>query len=253
VKRLRDGLTLPSRVRYAIWRATGSRRVLRVARRDGTRLALRPPPTTDLDTAYELYVGECYRCPRPLDPAGVRLVVDLGANVGYSCLLWCRQFAAARVIAYEPMPAHLEQLRLNLAMNGYAGRVDVVPAAAASRPGRLLMSDDENRSSAFPAPGAPTIEVPAVDLFTDLGSRRIDLMKMDIEGAEYALLADPRFGRLDLGALVLEWHARPGDEDGRWCEETLRAAGYDTVRGPQGASSGILWAFRPSRARSGAE
>ena len=48
-----------------------------------------------------------------------------------------------------------------------------------------------------------------------------------VEGAEYALLADPRFFALRPRAIVMEWHATEAHPDGeRWCVERLTDLGY---------------------------
>ena len=45
-----------------------------------------------------------------------------------------------------------------------------------------------------------------VDVFATLEGH-VALLKIDIEGAEWAILEDPRLAALDAEAIVLEWHA----------------------------------------------
>ena len=70
-----------------------------------------------------------------------------------------------------------------------------------------------------------------------------DLVKMDIEGAEWALLADPRLKDAAISAIVLEYHGRSGDE----AADLLHAAGFatDSPRDKDGGM-GLLWAWRPA-------
>ena len=75
----------------------------------------------------------------------------------------------------------------------------------------------------------------------------IDLLKMDIEGSEYPLLADSRFERLDVKALVVEWHVtaeHPASEGRDWCLERLHQLGYQTQITCDEVDHGIIWAFR---------
>lgn len=242
--RLRDRMVWPDQVRYLAWRVIGQR-PLTVRLKTGERVVLRKPPATDLDTANELFVQQCYRSPRPFASDAVRQVIDLGANVGYSVVHWLRQFPEARVVAFEPHPAHCRQIRRHLQLNGGVGRVTLVEAAAGTAAGAAILTDEENRSSLIGA--AEGLTVPVVDLFATVGGEPIDLLKMDIEGAEYPLLADPRFADLRPRVVVLEWHTIPALASGpEWCERRFAEYGYGTTRTWDAGDHGILWAFAES-------
>ena len=82
-----------------------------------------------------------------------------------------------------------------------------------------------------------TITVPMIDTFS-LGS--FDLAKIDIESAEWSLLADERFAQL-APVVVMEWHERGrGDMT---IDEALEAHGYSV----QHTEPGIVWAFASPR------
>jgi FkbM family methyltransferase len=133
-------------------------------------------------------------------------------------------------------------LRENLRRNGLKGRVVVHPAAAGVREGRMFLSD-QGMSSRVSSAGRPgDLSVPVVDFFEEVGDGPIDLLKIDIEGSEYALLADARFAQLSVHTLVLEWHPTPdfpGDSGGAWCRERLAAAGYVVEE-----HKALLWGWR---------
>jgi FkbM family methyltransferase len=209
-------------------------------------MILRPPPSTDLDTAYELFVAECYRNPVPdLNPDSVECVVDLGANVGYSCLYWLEQFPNAKVIAFEPHPMFASQLNAQLRLNGWCERVELHPVAAGIRPDNLMLSDAENQSSLLWTKGARPLPIRVVDVFPLLNGRRIDLFKMDVEGWEYHILGDARFAALAIRILVVEWHCTPQQPNGReWCVRRLRDLGFQTIEGQRFLGNGILWGYR---------
>ncbi len=122
MRRLRDLFTLASRLRYLGWRAARSSREFRASLQTGERLIFRPAPATDLGVAYEVFVSEAYRPPRPLRRE-VHTIVDVGANVGYATVYLASRYPAARIIAFEPHPRHVGQLAKQLRANDLDRRV----------------------------------------------------------------------------------------------------------------------------------
>ncbi len=246
MKRLRDLLTPMSQLRYLAWRAFPAGRKVTVRLRTGERFSLRPEPATDLDTAFELFVAEVYRPPFPLDVAATRRIVDVGANCGYSTLFWASSYPQAHIVAFEPHPVHLSMLERNVALNALTDRLTLHRAAAGVRNGEIEFLDAESRSSTVDVPAGNALRVPLVDFFETVGTEPIDLLKMDIEGGEYALLSDPRFARLPIRTLVMEWHRTSERPDGKaWCERTLAELGYEVTPGIwTGEVNGLLWARR---------
>lgn len=251
MKRLRDQLTRLSWLRYLAWRALPRGRRLTVRLRSGERLMLRPPPATDLDTAFELFVAEVYQPPFPVEPEATRRIVDVGANCGHSLIFWARHYPRAHLVAFEPHPVHLDVMEHNVALNALGGRLTLHRAAAGTRQGEVEFLDAENCSTIVEAPPeGRTLRVPLVDFFEAVGSEPIDLLKIDIEGGEYPLLSDPRFARLKVRNLVMEWHRTAERPDGKaWCERKLAELGYEVRPGIwTNEVNGLLWA-RPREAR----
>jgi hypothetical protein len=76
---------------------------------------------------------------------------------------------------------------------------------------------------------------------------RADLVKMDIEGAEWAILADARFREAPPRALVIEYHGEgcPGTDPRAEAERALRAAGMEVESSAERRDGhGVLWAWR---------
>ena len=96
------------------------------------------------------------------------------------------------------------------------------------------------------AEGEEGIEVPVVDVLPDLLDA--DLVKIDIEGAEWPIVADRRFPELRARAVVLEYHAWgcPVEDPRALAEQALRAGGYDVVHAGQKPAfgAGVLWGWR---------
>jgi FkbM family methyltransferase len=117
------------------------------------------------------------------------VILDCGANIGYTVLNYKRQFPRAEIVAFEPDPQFAPLLRRNLERNG-APDVQVVEAAAWTADGRATWAMEEKDGSRLTPQGtaaAPTVEVATVDMARYL-DREIDLLKLDIEGAEFQVV-----------------------------------------------------------------
>jgi FkbM family methyltransferase len=125
---------------------------------------------------------------------GPEVVVDLGAHVGASVLFFAMRFPKARIVAVEPDPVNFAKLRHNV---GSMRQVTLVNAAVSERSGTITLYsagrlDGWKSSSTRPATRwqAP-IDVPSMrldDLLAGAGITDVDLLKIDIEGAEYDVL-----------------------------------------------------------------
>ena len=112
---------------------------------------------------------------RLLSPGMVFL--DIGAQMGYYTLVASRSVGATgRVFAFEPDQRHISLLRRSLRENGVRN-VAIVPVAVFNETGKF-----DIQFSAW----APKRSVPAVRLDDYFAGKdkRIDLIKMDIDGAE---------------------------------------------------------------------
>jgi FkbM family methyltransferase len=122
------------------------------------------------------------------------MVVDVGANIGFYTLLLSQLVTdTGRVFAFEPMPLGLERLRTNLRLNAVRNvevRAEAVAAGSGSARFFLGPSDHTSISSLQPIEGAEVIDVPCTTLDAVLTDcPRIDLLKMDVEGAEAHVLS----------------------------------------------------------------
>lgn len=123
------------------------------------------------------------------------LVVDAGANLGWFSLVLAR--CGARVVACEPMPANADLLEANVTANGLAGLIKVhrVGLGAATDSATLELSSrnqGDHRVTAAPTGRKPTVTIPIVPLDDVVAGRRVDLLKMDTQGSEVAILRGGR-------------------------------------------------------------
>lgn len=165
--------------------------------------------------------------------------IDLGANWGYFTLLAAAATGpAGAVFALEPDPRQFAALTANVAMNQMA-HVAALQVAASAREGRVSLSGydegDTNRGVsrlADPAAGGRRFDVAAtsVDALTS-GSPGVDVVKIDVEGAEDLVLEGMSRGLTArrYRAVILELHPeilRGKGIDPASCISTLQASGY---------------------------
>lgn len=151
------------------------------------------------------------------------LCFDVGANVGLYTLLLARH--AAQVVAFEPAPRNLRHLWAHVQRNGL-DNVQVIPAAASDSQSMTGFETgrDPGRGHLSDSAGQIVTTVRLDDVAARLG-RMPDLIKIDVEGAEAAVLR---------GAIDILRHRRPtlllsthGPKVRRQCMDLLTVLGYE--------------------------
>jgi len=244
VIRLRDQFSIGGTLAYLLWRASGSSRAIRVRLKSDAVISMRPEPADDVATAYEVFASGVYRPPRPVPEKEIRYVVDLGANVGYSCIFLANRFPHAFIAAFEPHPDHAALARKNFRLNhGLAGRIELFERAAGIADGLKYLTNAGVRSTIQVSPEAGSLPIVVVDILEALRRAPCDLLKIDIEGSEYEILEDRRFHSSLARVVVVEWHHVEGIDGENWTRCLLQRAGYCVERGVSYGHMGILWGF----------
>lgn len=127
------------------------------------------------------------------------IFVDVGAHVGmYTCRLARK---AKQVVAIEANPKTAQALQHNVVINGQANRVRVVPYAAWDVAGEKVELYDANGTESGGSTGAVKLREPGVPVgkaptttvdMVCVSCPRVDLVKIDVEGAEARVLAGAR-------------------------------------------------------------
>jgi FkbM family methyltransferase len=210
--------------------------------------------TPDLNTLEQVVGQGHYELPGDVEAALRSLrrpleVVDLGANIGLFGALLLGRFPDAHVVAFEPDPdnaeVHARSVRANDGL-----RWELVPACAGTVDGEVAFAAGDYANSRIADNGRDgAITVPVRDVFPYLD--RVDLLKVDIEGAEWELLSDPRFAGVPATVTALEFHpwGAPGDPRTA-AASALRDAGYAVRDAELHAleGHGMLWGVRaPAR------
>jgi FkbM family methyltransferase len=207
--------------------------------------------TPDINSLEQIFRLDHYEMPpeirRTLESVRAPLrVVDLGANVGLFAAYIRKRFPGAAITVFEPDPSNLYVLRRSAEHDPRPW--EVVAACADVRDGEVLFSAGRFTNSRVERNGNPEGRtVRAVDVFRYLVAA--DLVKIDIEGSEWPILADPRFAELSARVVALEYHAHlcPTEEPRELAHELLRNAGFEAREredfdSPPG--HGMIWAWR---------
>jgi FkbM family methyltransferase len=138
------------------------------------------------------------------------LILDCGANIGVTVLHYKRLYPKARVVAFEPDKGICGVLRKNVLENG-ADNVEVVEAAIWTAAGEHTFLSEGADGSRLVERGEALYEsneyaVKTVRFADYLEVGTVDFVKLDIEGAESAVLADcaNRLGNIE--QMVMEFH-----------------------------------------------
>lgn len=179
-----------------------------------SRIAGFDVPFCSLD-AFEYLFGEVFVKHSYLVSLSTQqpVIVDAGSNIGMSVLFFNLLWPKATITSFEPQPAAFKCLSELIRDNHLDGRVTAHQAALAASsgkldfyvddaaPGSLLASLDSDRMS------KNSISVEA-KLLSNYISGPIDLLKMDIEGAEFDVLSDlVHSGAISqVKSIILEYH-----------------------------------------------
>ena len=195
-----------------------------------------PFTPVSLYTLHQVWVSELYAGQLPSD---ARTIIDLGANIGLTSRWLLSKYPDSRVVAVEPETTNLAVLKRNLKDVRSA---TVVEGCIASKDGEvfLALASQADSHHVTDHPGASTLRVPAVSMPTLIarcGLDEIDLIKIDIEGAEADLLKDSAAWIRRVKCLVIELHERelPFEE----LERRMASYGFRVDRSPRFAQDRI--------------
>ena len=217
-------------------------------------LTLRPVPIratvprSSLLTFKEIFLLEEYEPPFRRMAAAAPVVLDVGGNIGFFALYAFLRRPRAKVFSFEPVPAHFELLEEQRAAHPHFDWT-ALPVAVADRAGTVDFFYDETHSadgidpsaSLFSSSASGTVAPPSgrlrvetvglADWLASAGISRVDLLKLDCEGAEYPILyglPDAVFTRIR--HIIAEVHpGRNATENSGSLADFLRKKGYRVV------------------------
>jgi FkbM family methyltransferase len=146
---------------------------------------------------------------RTLAAGETPLVVDCGANIGLSALYFASHLPKAKIVGIEPARDNVELARKN---TGHNSLIEIIEAAVHDQATTLELVNPEAEKFAYQvrearARTATSVEAVTIGaLMQRHGARRNLIVKVDIEGGEYALFRS-NTGWLDYtDLLIVETH-----------------------------------------------
>ncbi len=185
-------------------------------RREHGPIVIRPG-TADQAVYDEVYVAREYA----IDVGSPRLILDAGAHIGLASLYFAQRFPKALVVALEPESRNFALLEINTRQ---AGNVVPINAALWRDDSTLEIRDLSVDNWGFQVrertAGAGVLAVDILSVLNKYSADRIDVLKIDIEGAELEVLGGAKDWIDRIGMLIIELHDRfrPG------CSSALRDA-----------------------------
>lgn len=170
---------------------------------------------SDINVLLQILVDRECEQSLPFEP---RFIVDAGAYTGYSALFFAHRYPNARIVAIEPNQANFDLLRQNCAD---LPNITPVHGALWYRQEQLDLGNQGDASWTFQvrpaaAEGAGLVRGYSVDeLMRSFEAPEIDILKIDIEGAEREVFTMGERGWLDATrSMIIETH-------GPECERAL--------------------------------
>ncbi len=171
--------------------------------------------TSDAETFKQIFVNQEYESPNL--PKTCRTIVDLGANIGLAAVLFGQKYPDARILSVEPEPGNYGLLVRNTAALG--DRIGTRHAAVWTRNGSINLHTEDRQGASLDAWGVQVSETRQSEKVTECatlgafldqaGMDRVDILKVDIEGAELEVFShgvDDWLPRVDL--IIIETHER---------------------------------------------
>jgi len=177
--------------------------------------------TSDVAVIGEIFVDQVYAVDLPEPP---KVILDFGANIGLASLYFACKYPGAMIHAFEPVQQNFALFQIQCSLNqlknvhGHAfglGDRDRMMTLSMDKSGLYGGLHEVEKGK----PQADSFEVPirnvrAVLDELDLGT--IDLLTIDVEGAEYDILMALESRMSSIHCVVGDFHAVDGDVDRLW-------------------------------------
>lgn len=170
--------------------------------------------TSDIPTFIQVFIKKDYDF---LVEKCLQTIVDAGANIGLAAIYFANKYSEAQIFAVEPEASNYAMLQMNAAPYD-----NIIPLNAAlwDENEEIIVVDPGHGKWGFMTEGKSgqeghlgnichTVKGMTVDrIMDDNGLEGIDILKIDIEGAEREVFRDPSawLGKVD--ALIIELHER---------------------------------------------
>jgi len=171
-------------------------------------------PSSDIPTCRQVFFDHNYDCMTAGQP---KVIVDAGANIGLAAIYFANKYPDAKIIAIEPENSNFELLKNNTEL--YPG---IIPEQAAlwhvnedinvidAGYGKWgFMTEMKNSQEKLPGRICHAVAGMTVDrIMRDYALEKIDILKVDIEGAEREVFSSTSAWLDKVDAIIIELHDR---------------------------------------------
>lgn len=212
--------------------------------------------TENIDRIYQLRNGTKFQTHYSLDAATIfviyvrrdygkmpddAIIVDIGANIGVYSVYASLMGKNNTIYAYEPVPETFGHLSENIKINDCQDKIIPFNYAIASKKEKrkIYLVDSVNNTIVESDRDLPSVEIETItlaDVFVENNLEKIDLLKLDCEGAEYEIfynLPDEYFPRIK--EIRMEFH---GQKKGEELRDYLKTKGFKINK----FKKGNIWA-----------
>lgn len=163
--------------------------------------------TMDYCAFEQVFMDGDYEIPADPEP---QFILDGGAHAGYASIYFANKFPNARIISVEPEPSNFQMLVEN---TKHYSNVTPINAAIWNRRTRLDIINPDDKNMSFQvgtsSSGNGLVETITLDEILNMSDHHfIDILKLDIEGAEKEVFSSSENWLERVGILIVELHER---------------------------------------------
>ncbi len=159
--------------------------------------------SSDIHVYEDTFLWDHYALPYPDTPT---VIIDAGAHIGLAAIQFAQRFPQATIYALEPHPDNFALLKENV--EAYHN-IHPIHAALWPTEGSLQITNPEANTWSFQCRASDEGDIPATSIPALMAKHQlshIDLLKIDIEGAEKDLFSQETRWLENVTSLVVELH-----------------------------------------------
>lgn len=193
---------------------TGTHVEFKVSRKDCKHPIHLRLPSSDIGTYKQIFLSQEYKFETNSPPS---LIIDAGANIGLTSIYFTNKYPNAKIIAIEPENENFKILQKNTC--GYSN-IQTIHAALWHQNGEIELFDpglgnwgfmtSANKKSNTQE-GVIRHKIRAITinkLISDQNIEKVDILKIDIEGAEKEVFSDTSAWINKVDSMIVELHER---------------------------------------------
>jgi FkbM family methyltransferase len=202
------------KIKYKDWK------LLKVIRQDCPLPIFLREKTSDVGTYWDIFFKSEYNFTACKEP---EIIIDAGANIGLTSVYFANKFPHAKIIAIEPESGNFEVLLMNIknypnifsvnaALWNECGEIDILNVGLGNN-GFMTGSESDHailKTPVFELKNKVTA-VTVEKIMKDFNIDTVDILKIDIEGAEKEVFENSDLWIQKINVIIIELHERLKD------------------------------------------